>query len=112
VLPAAIDNQFGSLPLLTDEAFQALLPAFLFRALDDIDPENKFLEWSLYALCGAYEEDEVTTEAADTKLRKRIARFTEPQRASVRAFLSLVTAAPDLAFHHAPIAHAVATIWT
>jgi hypothetical protein len=43
ILPTATDKQFGSLPLLTDEAFHALLPAFLFCALEDINPENKFL---------------------------------------------------------------------
>ena len=41
ILPPAVEKHFGSLPLLTDDAFQALLPAFLFRALDDISPENK-----------------------------------------------------------------------
>jgi hypothetical protein len=112
VLPPAIEKTFGSIPLLTDEAFQALLPAFLFRALDGgVDRENKFLEWTLYALCSAYEEDEPTTEKADAKLRKKIARFTESQRACVRAFLALVTAAPDLAFHHKLIAHALSAVW-
>jgi hypothetical protein len=48
VLPLAIDNQFGSLPLLTDDAFQALLPAYLFRALCDVSEQNKVLEWTLY----------------------------------------------------------------
>jgi hypothetical protein len=112
VLPPAIEKHFGSLPLLTEDAFQALLPAFLFRALDDFSPENKFLEWTLYTVCGAYEEDEATTEAADAELRRRIARFTEPQRNSVRAFLALAATAPDLDFHQAPVAHALAAIWT
>jgi len=112
VLLPAIEKHFGSLPLLTDDAFQALLPAFLFRALDDISAENKFLEWTLYAVCGAYEEDEATTEAADADRRRRIARFTRQQRESVRAFLALVTVAPNLDIHHAPVAHALAAIWT
>jgi hypothetical protein len=43
VLPPAIEKHFGSLPLLTDEAFHALLPAFLFRALHGgVDRVNKF----------------------------------------------------------------------
>jgi hypothetical protein len=62
-------------------------------------------------LCSAYEEDEPTTEEADAKLCKKIARFTEPQRACMRAFLALVTVAPELAFHHEPIAHALSPIW-
>lgn len=112
VLPSAIDKHFGSLPLLTAEAFQALLPAFLFRALGDISRENKFLEWTLYALCGGHEEDDATTEAAEAELRNRITRFSKPQRESVRAFLELVTTAPDLAFHHRPIAYALSAFWT
>ena len=96
---------------LTDEAFQTLLPAFLFHALF-ISEENKFLEWTLYALCGPHEEDQETTEAADTYLRRRIAEFTDEQRAAMRAFMALVTEAPDLAFHHEPIAHAISAIWT
>ena len=111
VLPPAIEKHFGSLPLLTNEAFQALLPAFLFHALS-ISEENKFLEWTLYALCGPHEEDEETTESADTYLRRRIAGFTDQQREAVRAFMALVIDAPDLAFHHVPIAHAVSAIWT
>jgi hypothetical protein len=111
ILPPAVEKHFGSLPLLTDDAYQALLPAFLFGALDDISRENKVLEWTLYALCGAYEEDEATTEASDVAQRKRIAGFTEAQRASVRALLGLVAAAPDLAFHHDPVAHAFSAIW-
>ena len=43
ILPPVAEKTFGTLPLLTDEAFQSLLPAFLFRALEDISPENKFL---------------------------------------------------------------------
>ena len=111
-LPHAADKTFGSLPLLTDDAFQALLPAFLHRALEDVNPENKFLEWTLYALCGAYDEDEVTTEATDAERRTRIALFTKPQREAVRAFLTLVTGATNLRFHHDPVAHALSAIWT
>ena len=112
ILPPAAEKHFGSLPLLTDDAFQALLPAFLFRALDDISPDNKFLEWTLYALCGAYEENEATTQATDAERRKRIARFNESQRESVRAFLELVKAAPKLDSHRDAITHALAAIWT
>jgi|SRR5215471_12326713 len=109
--PTVIDRQFGSLPLLTDEAFQALLPAFLFRALDPVAPDNYSLEWTLYALCGAYEEDAATTEQCDEYLRMRIAGFTRLQHAAVRSFLKLVAGAPDLTCYHQPIAHALSAIW-
>jgi hypothetical protein len=111
VLPPAIEKHFGSLPLLTNDAFQALLPAFLFGALDGINGENKTLEWTLYALLGAYEEDRATTENAEAQVRLRIAGFTEAQRAAVRAFLSMATAEPELEFHHEPIARALSAIW-
>jgi hypothetical protein len=109
ILAPAIDKHFGSLPLLTDEAFHALLPAFLFHALADINHRNKVLEWTLYSLCGRYEEDEAAT--GDAGIRARIGRFTVPQRDAIRAFLRLVPAAPDLAFHHDPIARALSAFW-
>jgi hypothetical protein len=111
VLPSAVEKTFGALPLLTDDAFQSLLPAFLFRALEDIGPENNFLEWTLYELCSAYEEDQPTTEAADAEVRRRIAGFTRGQREAVRAFLKLVGDAPRLEFHHEPIRHALSAMW-
>ena len=112
ILPPAIDKHFGSLGLLTDEAFRYLLPAFLFHALSDLSKDNKFLEWALYAFCGPYEEDEATTRDEDARVRKRIARFSEPQREAVRAFLGLMSTVPELEFHHQPIAHALSVIWT
>jgi len=112
VMPPAIDKHFGSLPLLTGDAFRALLPAYLFRALGDFSKENKFLEWTLYALCGAYDKEAQTTAGdADVSLRARIATFTEQQRAAVRAFLALAGATPDLKFHRDAIAHALSAIW-
>lgn len=97
--------------LLTDGAFQALLPAFLFRALEDISPENKFLEWTLYALCGAYEEDDARIKATDAERRRRFAQFTRAQREAVRAFLTLISTAPLLDLHQQPIQHALSAIW-
>ena len=98
--------------MLTDDAFQALLPAFLFYALSGMNHDNKILEWTLYALCGTYhEEDRVTAENAEVQLRQRIAGFTDAQRAAVRAFLSMAAAEPELEWHHEPIAHALSAIW-
>ena len=76
--------------------------------------KTNLLEWTLYALCGPHEEDEETTETADTYLRRRIAGFTDQQRKAVCAFMTLVTDAPDLDFHHEPILRVtvVSEIWT
>jgi hypothetical protein len=112
ILAPALDKHFGSLPLLTDEAFQALLPAFLFRALDNVSDENKSLEWTLYALYGSNEDDEIEAEVADARLRNRTASFNEAQREAVRAFLGLMATAPELEDHHGPIAHALAVVWS
>lgn len=52
-----INRQFGSLPLLSSEAFSAFLPAWLMRSLDSLDAdEQKFREWTLYALA-LYHDD-------------------------------------------------------
>jgi len=96
ILAPAIEKHFRSLPLLTDDAFQTLLPAFFFRVLEAISPENQALEWTLHTLCGAYEEDEATMHATNAERQKRFASFTGPQRQSVRAFLELVNTAPKL----------------
>jgi len=40
VLPPAIDKHFGSLPLLTKDAFQALLPAYLFHGRSQRSEQN------------------------------------------------------------------------
>ena len=111
VVPPVMDKCFGSLSLLTDSAFQALLPAYLFHALADLRERNKVLEWTLYSLCGPYDEDEATQAEADAKLRKRIEGFTTKQRAAVRAFLALAGTVSELKWHHDAIAHAISAIW-
>jgi hypothetical protein len=71
-LSPSLQKQFGSLPLLADEAFCALLPAFLFCAPGDVSPKNEVLEFTLYALCGAHEEDQATKEATAANRRLRM----------------------------------------
>jgi len=112
LLPPAIDKHFGSLPLLTDDAFRALLPAYLFHSLSDLSDDNRVLEWTLYAICSVYDEDDVTTAEADVRLRSRTASFTGSQRAAVRAFLALAAVAPGISSgHRDAIAHAQAAVW-
>ena len=59
--------------LLTDKAFRALLPAYLFHSLRHLSDQNKVLEWTLYTLCAVYDEDDKSATDVDAKLRKRIA---------------------------------------
>lgn len=112
VLPPAIDKHFGSLPLLTNDAFRALLPAYLFHALSDLSDRNKVLEWTLYTLCAVYDEADESAAESDADLRRRMAYFTDPQRAAVRAFLRLVAATPGISSgHRDAVAHALAAVW-
>ena len=83
----------------------------MFHALADLRERNKVLEWTLYSLCGPYDEDEATQAEADAKLRKRIEGFTTKQRAAVRAFLALAGTVEELKWHYDAIAHAISAIW-
>ena len=103
ILPATVEKCFGSLPLLTDEAFQALLPAFLFRALNGVSNKNQVLEFTLYTLC--------PSRAIKPRQRRRISRLTESQRESVRAFLRLMSTEPALQWHHDAIMYALSAYW-
>lgn len=112
VLPPAIYKHFGSLPLLTTDAFQALLPAYLFHALSDISERNKVLEWTLYTLCPVYDKDDESAAQSDAYLRRRISNFTTPQRAAIRAFLSLIAATPGIGCSDRDaIAHSLSAVW-
>jgi hypothetical protein len=113
VLPPAIEKHFGSLPLLTENAFQVLLPAYLFHALCDVSEQNKILEWTLFGLCAVYDENNEGAADSDARLRQRTRNFTMPQRAAVRAFLALVSATPGISCgHRDAIAHALDAVWS
>ena len=112
VLPPAIDKHFGSLPQLTNDAFQALLPAYLFHALSDVSERNEVLEWTLYTLCAVYDEDDDCGAESDADLRRRISNFTGQQRTAVRAFLARIAATPGISGgHRDAAAHALAAVW-
>jgi hypothetical protein len=89
-----MDVQFGSLPLLTTEAFQAFLPAWLLRSLAGLDlEEHKVREWTLGQLTvyheGESEDEEDLTRAID-RVRSRADALTRDQVESVRDFLELM----------------------
>ncbi len=53
-----MEIQYGSLSLLSEEALIAFVPAWLTRALSDLDEtDQKFREWSLYKLALYYNSD-------------------------------------------------------
>ena len=88
-----MDAQFGSLPLLSPEAFAAYLPAWLMRSLDSPDNEQqKFREWTLYTLALYHDvEDGVEELLRKTDwLRWRAERLTPEQIAAIGAFLQFI----------------------
>lgn len=89
-----MDLQFGSLPLLSSEAFSAFLPAWLVRSLDSLDADQqKFREWTLYALAlyhdGEYDDADDLPEKTD-KLRWQYETLTPEQVRVVEQLLTLI----------------------
>ena len=88
-----MDSQFGSLPLLTPEAFATFLPAWLARSLEDLDAkEQKFREWTLYAI-GLYHIEEDGPDELSRQigwLRQRADRLTPEQIEAVATLLHLI----------------------
>jgi hypothetical protein len=86
-----VNTEFGCLPLLSGEGFQAFLPAWMTRSLDNFDSGNyNIREWTLYELAIYVDSDDPPEESA-TKiewLRRRLEYLISEQAASVRAFLA------------------------
>jgi hypothetical protein len=86
-LPAAlIDEHHDNLPLLTAEAFHYFFPAFLLRALDPFDPDNKVCRGNIIQL------SPTQTPVDDPGYLALVRPFSEAERAAVVAFLQLVLA--------------------
>ena len=81
-----IDLHHGDLPLLTPGAFAAFVPAWINRALDDLDDENEVRDFTVY--CFSPTENEHPVLAAVR--RERIRYMTVAQTDVVRNFLILV----------------------
>lgn len=85
VPPAFLD--FTCSPtLLTAAAFQAFLPAYMLRAINDFAGDSNVLEFTVYSLSPAL-SDEDTFEQNSPKLMERAALMTAEQIHSVRSFL-------------------------
>lgn len=110
-----VDAQFGSLPLLSPPAFQAFLPAWLLRSLDQLDARfSDVREWTLFSL-GVYQSEDDRPEDQRkrmTRLVEREERFSADQITAVRAFLKIVmkhSAITDL--DRASIIRALDLVW-
>ena len=88
-----MDERFGSLPLLSPEAFATFLPAWLTRSLRDLDAKDqKFREWTLYQLA-LYHEDEDGPDdftRITQRLRRDSEQLTPEQVELVGDFLRLI----------------------
>ena len=81
--------------LLTPEAFNAYLPAYLLRALDDLSRDSIVVEFTVYSLCpNDPDEDGLQAHAgSDYQMNRlfQVARFMTPaQVQAIRAFLMFV----------------------
>lgn len=81
--------------LLTPEAFNAFLPAYLLRALDDLDQHCVVVEFTVYSLCpdkpekNAHEE-QLRDGDGVSRLLQRARLMNALQIRAVRAFLEFV----------------------
>jgi hypothetical protein len=105
---------FNSSPVsLTPEAFQAFLPAYMLRGLDDLIGERMVLEFTVYSLCPDREpDDEIADQKKRTWLSMRRNVMTSEQLQAIRNFLTFVTAnAKDRESWRPIVDKAFETIW-
>lgn len=79
--------------LLTPAAFQAFLPAYLLRGLDDLIGDRVVLEFTVYSLCPDPEpDDEIAIRRKYVRLRERAMFMTPAQIVAIRSFLTFAAA--------------------
>ena len=88
-MPRAFLDFTCSPTLLTAAAFQAFLPAYILRAIDDGAGDSNVLEFTVYSMSPAL-SDEETFERDSPRLMERAALMTAEQIHAVRSFLSFV----------------------
>lgn len=108
--------QFGSLPLLSSEAWAAFLPAWLMRSLDDLyAADQKFREWTLYDLALYRETAEDSPDelaASIDRLREKSAQLRPEQFLAVADFLRMVHENAAISdWDRESIARSLALVW-
>lgn len=73
--------------LLTPEAFNAFLPAYLLRALDDLGRYSAVVEFTVYSLCPDKPEN---NDVSSRLLLQRVRLMSPLQIQAIRAFLMFV----------------------
>jgi hypothetical protein len=76
----------GDPVLLTPAAFVAFLPAYLFRALDNLSPHSQVAELTVYTLCPIDRKD-LPYQATGNWLLERAKLMSPSQVRAIRAFL-------------------------
>jgi len=110
-----MDICFGALPLLSEQAITAFLPAWLIRSLNCVGAkEIRVREWTLYELAiYSDEEDSLDDVERIVERRRRLrAHFTAAQVEAVRRFLLLIGQASSISdWDRESIGGAVDLIW-
>ena len=77
-----LQQQPSGFGLLTDAAFIAFFAAWLTRALDDIDTENRVREFVVYSFCDNMRQFRILDESQRSVLRSALVEFSqrEPNR--------------------------------
>ncbi|HWY48036.1 MAG TPA: DUF6714 family protein [Bryobacteraceae bacterium] len=92
-IPTAFLDLTCSPTLLTPEAFQAFVPAYMLRGLDDLIGDRVVLEFTVYSLCPDAEPDKDTAkQVKETRLRARAKMMSPAQVQAIRSFLTFVAA--------------------
>lgn len=102
--------------LLTPEAFNAFLPAYMLRALDDLSPFAVVAEFTVYSLCPNYPEENgeegSSNEYKVKELIKCASLLNSSQIQAIRAFLVFVNENSGEGEDFQPIiTSALETIW-
>lgn len=102
---------------LTPEAFRAFLPAYLLRALDNLDRRSIVVEFTVYSLCPNEPEENGQDDDGDyehkmSRLLQRARLMSPPQVQTIRAFLTFVQENAENAEWFRPfIARALEKVW-
>jgi hypothetical protein len=88
-VPGAFLDLTCSPVLLTPAAFQAFLPAYMLRGLDDLAGESNVLEFTVYCL-SPYSPGEDTSEYTHERIRACLALMSAEQILAICRFLLFV----------------------
>ncbi len=113
-IPAAFIELTCNLTLLTPEAFQAFLPAYLLRALDDLSGDGIVVHLAVHCLCPNKNPDDgkAVHIAHERLLLQRAGLMSPAQIQAIRSFLQFVEKnAGHREWFQPYISRALETVW-